>query len=72
MKIFIKVKTNSKINSVERVGRNNYILRVNAPAREGKANGAVMELLSEYLNIPKSRISILKGLTSKNKIISIR
>lgn len=38
---------------------------------KGHANEAVIELLSEYFDVPKSRIKILKGLTSREKIIAV-
>lgn len=47
------------------------LLWVKAPAREGRANKAVVELLSRYLGVPKSRITVLKGHTARNKIIDV-
>ncbi|MBU0894961.1 MAG: DUF167 domain-containing protein, partial [Candidatus Omnitrophica bacterium] len=42
-----------------------------APAKEGKANEALIIALKHYFNVPKSRISIASGLGSKNKIVDI-
>ena len=36
-----------------------------------KANKALVKALSNYFDIPKSRISISSGLGSKNKIVAI-
>jgi uncharacterized protein YggU (UPF0235/DUF167 family) len=41
------------------------------PARDNKANFAVIDILSEYFNIPKRNISIKHGLKSKRKMICI-
>lgn len=71
MKIAVKVKPNSKENKVEPVEANEYVLRVKEKAQDGKANIAAIKTLSEYFGVPKSRISIIRGHTSKNKIISI-
>jgi len=71
MKLFVTVRSNSKESSVAKDGEGKLTLRVKAPAKEGKANKAVIELLSEYFDIPKSRITILKGLASKNKVVSV-
>lgn len=71
MKISIKVKPNSKESSVEIAANNEYILRVKEKAVDGRANAAAIKLLSEYLGIPKSRISIIKGHTARNKVINI-
>lgn len=37
----------------------------------GRANGAVVKLLSEYFDVPKSRIKILKGLTGRDKVVTV-
>ena len=71
MKISIRVKPNSKTTSVEKTEELSYIVRVKAPAKEGKANAAVVEALSEYFGVPKSRISVAKGLASRNKVVEI-
>lgn len=71
MKISAKVKPNSKESSVEVTANNEYILRVKEKALDGRANAAAVKLLSEYLDIPKVKISIIKGHTNRNKIISI-
>ena len=39
---------------------------------KGKANKAVINLLSEFLRIPKSTIQIKSGLGKINKIIEIQ
>lgn len=71
MKIKVKVKPNAKQESVEKTGEKDFLLRVKAPAREGRANQAVVELLSEYFNLPKSGISIVRGEKSKNKVVNL-
>jgi hypothetical protein len=48
-----------------------YYVYTNSPARDNRANISVIELLSKHLDIPKSYISIKKGLKSKNKVIEI-
>jgi len=44
---------------------------IRAPAVEGKANGALIELLAGYFDVRKSQIQIIKGLKSRIKTISI-
>lgn len=46
--------------------------KVAAAPEKGKANQALIELLSKKLNISKSDIAITSGLTSKIKQVSIR
>jgi len=71
MRISVKVKPGSKADIVEKVGDNDYIVRVKAPAKEGRANKAVIEALGEYFKRPKSMISILHGQAGRNKVVEI-
>ncbi|OGW80186.1 MAG: hypothetical protein A3G33_09085 [Omnitrophica bacterium RIFCSPLOWO2_12_FULL_44_17] len=72
MKLFITTKPNSKVIKVEKTDETHYRVFVKAPPAEGKANQAVIEALSEYFDIPKMRIHILSGHTSKSKVFDIR
>ena len=69
--ITIKVTPNAKTNSITK--ENNILkIRVTAPAINNKANKAVIQLLSKHLKINKSKIKIIKGIKSKEKIINIK
>jgi uncharacterized protein (TIGR00251 family) len=46
-------------------------IRLTAPPVEGQANEALIRFLSELLEIPPSRIEIVAGQTSRNKLVSI-
>ncbi|WP_283400300.1 DUF167 domain-containing protein [Desulfurobacterium pacificum] len=46
-------------------------MKVTVPPEGGKANKAVVELLSKALKVPKSRIEIIKGETSRIKTLFI-
>lgn len=39
---------------------------------DGKANKAVIKLLSQVLGIPKSRLELVQGATSRDKVFRIR
>ena len=71
MKISVLVKPNAKQNKVEK-SEAGYLIWTQAPPTENKANKAVIELLSEYLKVPKSKIVIVTGLKSKRKIIDVK
>jgi uncharacterized protein (TIGR00251 family) len=70
MRLLVKVKTNSKIESITKEG-NVFIVRVSEPPREGKANQAVIKLLSQQFGISKSKIRIINGFRSRNKLVEI-
>ena len=72
MKYTIKVKTNAKENIVEEASGGELRVRVKAPPQEGRANEAVIETLAKHFDVPKSRVSIVGGRTSKRKIVSIQ
>jgi uncharacterized protein YggU (UPF0235/DUF167 family) len=70
-----QLKVRVKIGSQkEHVDFNNgiYTVYTNSPARDNRANISVIELLSDYLDIPKSCISIKRGLKSKQKVIEVK
>ena len=52
-------------------GRAVLKLRVRAIAESGEANRAVMELMAKALGVPKARVRILSGTTSRLKQIAI-
>ena len=70
MKINVKVIPNSKTEEVVKEG-DRFLVRVKEPAKEGKANRAVIKLLAAYFKVAKSSIIILSGLKNKNKVIEV-
>jgi uncharacterized protein len=69
-KLNIKVIPNARQNrAVEEPGRLKVYLT--APAVDGKANKALTEFLSEHFSVKKNKITIIKGLTSRDKIVQI-
>jgi uncharacterized protein (TIGR00251 family) len=46
-------------------------IRLNASPTEGAANQALKVYLAKVLNIPKSNIEIVAGLTGRDKLVSI-
>jgi len=70
MKIRVRAKPNSRTESVKKIDNNYYEVKVNVPPEKGKANLKIIEMLSKHFNIPKSKISITKGKTSKEKVFN--
>lgn len=71
MRIVVKVKANARENFVEKVDDGDYVVYTTALPVEEKANEKVLELLGAYFGIAKSRLRIVRGLTSHNKIIEV-
>lgn len=71
MKIFVKVKIRTSRNKLLRGRDGTFTAYLTAAPIKGQANKALVKLLSEEFNVAKSSIQIVKGATSKNKIISM-
>src|SRR5882724_10130241 len=52
-------------------GRSVLKVRVRAIAEGGEANRAVTELLAKALGVPKGRVKILSGMTSRLKQVAV-
>lgn len=72
MKLTVFARPGSSKNKIEKLSDNTYRTQLTAPPINGKANEALIKLLAEYFNIPKSTVKIIRGLKSKTKIIEIQ
>ena len=48
MKIFVKAKPDSNENKVEKIDDSNFVVSVKDPPVQGRANRAIVKILSEY------------------------
>ena len=71
MLIKVKVKPNAKKNEIKQVEDNFFEIKTTAVPEKGKENQKVIEMLSKHFKVPKSRIKIVRGETSREKIIEI-
>ena len=71
MKIFIKAKPSSREEKVEKVDDLNYVVSVKEPPVKGKANEAIRNALAVYFKTASSRVKIVSGFSSRNKIVEI-
>jgi uncharacterized protein (TIGR00251 family) len=69
--ISVSVKPQAKKEGVTQLSASEFRVAVKAPPHEGKANLAVIKLLSEYFSVPQSRIKILRGHSAKKKVLVI-
>ena len=70
VKIRVKVIPSSKIEEVIKEDYG-FLVRVKEPAKEGKANRAVIKLLADYFGVPQSQIAISSGFGCRNKVIDV-
>lgn len=71
MKIFVKAKPSSREEKVEKIDEQNYIVSVKEPPVKGKANEAIRNALAVYFKTASSRVKIVSGFSSRNKIVEI-
>ena len=67
----VKVQPGARRNEVLGFQGDVLRLRVIAPPERGRANEAVIELLAEVLGLPKSRLALVTGAASRNKVIAV-
>ena len=65
--VSVRVTPRAKRNEVGGPVNGMLQVRTTAPPADGKANRAVIKLLSEFIGVAPSRIALLRGATSRNK-----
>lgn len=71
MLLHIKAKPGSKMNQVTVAADGSFVIKIKAPAHDGKANDELIRFLSEKLCLPKSKIKLVSGFTSPFKKLEI-
>jgi uncharacterized protein (TIGR00251 family) len=71
MLLRIKVRPNSKTDEIIREADGGLKVKIRAQPIEGKANKYLLEYLGKVLNLPKSKLSLLKGESSSFKTVEI-
>ena len=69
--IAVTVSPGARLNKVEQLGEFSFKVKTTAPARNNKANQAVLKLLGKYLGLKCSQLILKAGHKSKQKIFSI-
>ncbi|MDV2990860.1 MAG: hypothetical protein N4J56_000514 [Chroococcidiopsis sp. SAG 2025] len=67
----VKVKPNSKQQAIEEEADGSLTVHLKSSPVDGKANQELLQLLAKKFEIPKTRIKIKSGLTSRQKLIEI-
>jgi len=71
MDLQIRVVPRAKRNSIE-IGSDGQVkVRVTAVPERGKANAAVIALLSKRFGVPKRDIEIVRGHTARDKTVRV-
>ena len=66
----ILVKPGSHADEVQQTAEG-IVIRTRKKAHDGEANTAVIKLLADFLGVPKTRLVIKSGATSRHKTIEV-
>jgi len=69
--INIKVQPKAKNVGVEKIDEDTFKVRVHAAPEKGAANKEVIAALAAYFDVPPSKVRIVRGITSRNKVVEI-
>ena len=67
----VKVTTRSSKNEVGVVDQNSLKVKIKKAPVKGAANAELIKVLAEYFKVSQSQVEIVKGKTSKNKIVRV-
>lgn len=76
LRLSVRITPKASMNAIlgqQEIGEGKTALKVSvtAPPEKGKANAALIKLLSKSLKCPKSSCDIVAGETDRNKVVSI-
>ncbi|MEO6816874.1 MAG: DUF167 domain-containing protein [Edaphobacter sp.] len=67
----VRVRPEAKKNDIAGIHAGAVKISLTAPPVDGRANEALIEFVAELLRIPRSRIDLLSGTTSRMKVLRI-
>ena len=72
LRLHVRVVPGAKTAAVGGRHGDAWKLRVTAPPERGKANRAVVELLSQCLGVPSRDVAIVSGTAGRDKVVELR
>jgi len=67
----VRIHPGARKNGVTGVHADSVKITLTAPPVDGKANEALIAFLAEALQLPRARISLVTGTTSRSKVLRI-
>ena len=72
MRLALRVQPGAQRSALlARLGSGEWKVAVAAPPVDGRANEAVIELLSELLDVPRRQLELVRGTSSRRKSIEV-
>ena len=70
-KLWVTDKPLAKKESIEQRSDGEFVVSLHAPARDGKANARLVELLADHFHKAKTHVRILHGHRSRKKLVEV-
>ncbi len=67
----IRVKPRARRTAIVGVRNDSLLVEVTAPPERNKANDAVIALLADVFDLPKSKVEILSGQSFREKVVRL-
>ena len=67
----VRVQPRARRSELAGMREGSLVVRVAAPPVDGKANAALCAFLAKQLGVPKSRVSVVRGLTAREKVVRV-
>jgi uncharacterized protein YggU (UPF0235/DUF167 family) len=67
----VKAQPRSKTPGVEELGQDRFRVRVRSAPEKGLANAEVIERLASHLGVPPSRLKLVRGAASPQKMFRL-
>ena len=69
--VAVRVIPRAKRHAVEPQPDGSLVVRVTAPPEDGRANDAVLDALAAHFGVRRAAVRILRGATSRRKVIAL-
>jgi uncharacterized protein (TIGR00251 family) len=70
-RISVRVQARAPRDEIAFIRDGRMVVRVSAPALEGRANRAVCRVLAARLGVPSGRLAIVRGERHRDKVIEV-
>jgi uncharacterized protein (TIGR00251 family) len=71
VRLTVSVRPGCRTEGIEERPGGPLFVRVRAPAKEGRANEAVVALVARHFGVPRSAVTIVRGLRGRTKLLEI-
>lgn len=71
MRILVKAKPGARAERIEKIDETHFQVAVEEPPIRGRANQAIIKALARHFRVPPTKVRIVSGHKSRQKVIEI-